>query len=95
MAIYMALISIMAGYPKGWVNFRLSRWVIFGLSFTISLRARNKEKVEALYQKTLFGFEAETSLNGQAIIMTNRIDEEITKIFAALGTAQPEKIIQN
>jgi hypothetical protein len=37
----------------------------------------------------------ECRLAGQALLMTNRIDEEITEIFAALGMAQPEKIIQN
>jgi transposase len=37
----------------------------------------------------------ECRLDGQVLLMTNRIDEEIAKIFAALGMAQPEKIIRN
>jgi transposase len=37
----------------------------------------------------------ECRLNGQAITMTNRVDEEINKLLSALGVPRPEKIMQN
>lgn len=37
----------------------------------------------------------ECHLNGQAITMANRVDEEINKIFDALDVLRPEKILQS
>jgi transposase len=38
-----------------------------GFPYIISLRPRNNEEAQALYQKTLFGFESDSSLNGLLI----------------------------
>lgn len=37
----------------------------------------------------------ECSLNGSSFTVTNRVDEEIHKIFAALAVPSPHKIIEN
>ena len=43
-----------------------------GFPYIISLRPRNNEEAQALYQKTLFGFESDSSLNGLLIKETHR-----------------------
>ena len=52
----------------------LERLTETGFPYIISMRPRNNQEVEALYQKTLFGFEADSSLNGLLIKETQKAE---------------------
>ncbi len=50
----------------------LERLDEIGFPYIISMRPRNNQEAQALYQKTLFGFESDSSLNGLLIKETQK-----------------------